>query len=65
MDRFLIVLVNGLLSQAELITMLSKSGTNSQIIERNETFVILETEIKDELVKLGGVFKIGRIICEC
>ena len=64
MDKFLIVLVNGLLSQAELITMLSKSSTNSQIIERNETFVILETENKDELVKLGGVYKIGRIICE-
>ena len=52
MDRFLIILVNGLLSQAELITMLSKSGTNSQIIERNETFVILETENKDELVNV-------------
>ena len=64
MDRFLIVLVNGVLSQAELITILSKSSTNFQIIEKNETFVILKTENKDELVKLGGVYKIGRIICE-
>ena len=52
MDRFLIVLVNGVLSQAELITILSKSSTNFQIIEKNETFVILKTENKDELVKL-------------
>ena len=36
MDRFLIVLVNGVLSQAELITILSKSSTNFQIIEKNE-----------------------------
>ena len=64
MDRFLIVLVNGILSQVELITILSKSRTNYQIIERNEIFVIVETENKDELMNLGGIYKIGKIICE-
>ncbi len=63
MDRFLIVLVNEVLSQAELIIALTKSGIKFQILEKNETFVILDVENKEELTNLGGIYKIGKIIC--
>ena len=40
MDRFLVILVNGYLSQAELKIILSKAMIKFKIIENNEIFVI-------------------------
>ena len=42
MDRFLVILVNGYLSQAELKIILSKAMIKFKIIENNEIFIILE-----------------------
>ena len=55
MERFLVILVNGLLSQAELMIILSKSMIEFKIIENNETFVILEVEDESKLLELGGI----------
>ena len=63
MDRFLIILVNGHLSQAELRIILSKAMIEFRIIENNEIFIILEVEKASELLKLGGIYKVGGIIC--
>ena len=63
MDRFLVILVNGHLSQAELEIVLSKAMIEFKIIEKNEIFVILEVEKASELLKLGGIYKVGGIIC--
>ena len=63
MDRFLVILVNGYLSQAELRIILSKAMIEFKIIENNETFVILEVEKASELLELGGIYKVGEIIC--
>ena len=63
MDRFLVILVNGHLSQAELKIILSKAMIKFKIIENNELFVILEVEKASELLKLGGIYKVGGIIC--
>ena len=63
MERFLVILVNGLLSQAELMIILSKSMIEFKIIENNETFVILEVEDESKLLELGGIYKVGKIIC--
>ena len=63
MDRFLIILVNGYLSQAELRIILSKAMIEFKIIENNEIFIILEVEKASELLKLGGIYKVGKIIC--
>ena len=63
MDRFLVILVNGYLSQAELRIILSKAMIEFKIIEKNEIFVILEVEKASELLKLGGIYKVGGIIC--
>ena len=40
MDRFLVILVNGYLSQAELKIILSKAMIKFKIIENNEIFII-------------------------
>ena len=63
MDRFLVILVNGHLSQAELEIVLSKAMIEFRIIENNDLFVILEVEKASELLKLGGIYKVGGIIC--
>lgn len=63
MTRFLITLVNGRLSQSELKNILMKAKIPFKILENNEIFIVLEISKKEELLKLGGIYKIGRIIC--
>lgn len=63
MTKFLITLVNGRLSQSELKNILMKAKIPFKILENNEIFLVLEISKKEELLKLGGIYKIGRIIC--
>ena len=64
MSKYFITLVYEKLSQSEIIINLTSKEIPYKIIEKNNIFMILETEMETKFKEIGGIYKIGKIICE-